>query len=356
MDAGEPLSYSHGEILSSLARSKHYNVEGVFFDGERMMSRSLLDVRISATSRRLTHGRCGFTLVELLVVIGIIALLISILLPALNKARESANRTACTAALKNWGQACHIFASERKGVFPTAHRHNLGTVFPSMLNFNDEHRTYPPGTNDANYWKRYGVNVEEFIRYGVHRGTLPPPPPTGGTETYAPSSIGSSSFVCPSSTSDIILTTPGDNLWGNALWGHYMYVGGISKEYFDAPPSSNRGAWDAQINWGSRAPAVRQNDRGLARRVLAADEVFRWTMNDPVRTNHRDPRDPNRPAWQSILFGDGHVEGVGREYFPEPLSTTNFSVGHYHPHYGYFYWGRSSRGAISGPVNENEEH
>ena len=60
----------------------------------------------------------AFTLIELLVVIAIIALLISILLPSLSRARELSKRTVCSANLRGIGQAMYIYAQDDPGVFP----------------------------------------------------------------------------------------------------------------------------------------------------------------------------------------------------------------------------------------------
>ena len=69
----------------------------------------------SADLKKARPRTYGFTLVELLVVIGIIALLIAILLPSLSKAREQAKRVACGSQVRQFCQALIMFANENKG-------------------------------------------------------------------------------------------------------------------------------------------------------------------------------------------------------------------------------------------------
>ena len=83
-------------------------------------------------------SRCrrAFTLVELLVVVGLITVLIAILLPVLGKAREAANRAKCAANLRSIGQALTMYTQQYR-YYPAAsdlvvHGH-MTALFPSRL-------------------------------------------------------------------------------------------------------------------------------------------------------------------------------------------------------------------------------
>src|SRR3954471_13701133 len=88
----------------------------------------------------------GFTLVELLVVIGIIALLISILMPALSRARQQANYVKCLSNLRQLGMASVSYQNEWKG----------------WVNYN----IYDPTFYNSHYWSP-GVRLEDTPWTGV---------------------------------------------------------------------------------------------------------------------------------------------------------------------------------------------
>jgi prepilin-type N-terminal cleavage/methylation domain-containing protein/prepilin-type processing-associated H-X9-DG protein len=122
------------------------------------------------------RNRNAFTLVELLVVIGIIALLISILLPALNRAREAANGVKCLSNLRTLAMAVNMYNGENKGHFPG----------PGIISGNipSPFTGTPPNPDEWIYW---GANV------------------TIGQSALAPylGSVGRAdpaSFRCPSDT------------------------------------------------------------------------------------------------------------------------------------------------------------
>ncbi len=78
----------------------------------------LIDFCRSRPGRRSSKCAAAFTLVELLVVIGIIAILIGVLLPVLARVREQSRRTACLANLRTLGQAMLMYANTNKDRLP----------------------------------------------------------------------------------------------------------------------------------------------------------------------------------------------------------------------------------------------
>jgi len=163
--------------------------------------------------RARTH-RSAFTLVELLVVIAIIAVLIGMLLPAVQQVREAANRTRCSNNLHQLGLAVHHYASTSDGRLPPANfvfpsTGAQGDLFYALLPYFEQDNLYNLYTqNGQGYTGAGAVPLSVFqcpsdptAPGGVVPGGAATPPGGQGTSDYS----FNTALFCPGQTG---------NLWG----------------------------------------------------------------------------------------------------------------------------------------------
>jgi prepilin-type N-terminal cleavage/methylation domain-containing protein/prepilin-type processing-associated H-X9-DG protein len=273
----------------------------------------------------------GFTLIELLVVIAIIALLLALLAPTLDQAKELARRAVCASNLHTYSLAALQFAGEHEHYFPGAY-HADGQWWVLLPAFRlGEHETlgqpdggYPisggsGGTGEFDPWAPYGTwaKVPKWRYFGT------------SLDTYKTYGLTGTNLDCPSGEKE-----PGFHVWGS--WGgfgnrvdiDYLFVGGCqgdSSYGYDGPGSIALSHDGYSWNYDDTVPraAVRFTDEGVSQRILGCDVIL--YQHGKLMSNHRGTR-PDYPGYQNVLWGDGHVAGQGEGHWTEPPDYLNFSI------------------------------
>ncbi len=281
-----------------------------------MASSDVICHRVSQSPRIRSLGcriRRRFTLVELLVTIGVIAILAALLLPVLGKSREGARRASCLSNVRQWGVVCHYFAGAHEGWLPVAARHRAtaGDTYGHPQHINTVSSDYE---NNSELWKDMGTPWRVFETHGATNG------------------IGE----CPSS--DKRLREKGDPDNPGSGWGaykvlRYQYVVNLQKHAARIGTTwKSAPGWDWQAET-ALTPACTTKDKDPSRRVVMSDLVVHtWPDGEPASTslriyeiNHPAEEDPRLPAWQNILYGDNHAKGENQSSCPEPPGETRKS-------------------------------
>jgi prepilin-type N-terminal cleavage/methylation domain-containing protein len=237
------------------------------------------------TRRASIRCRTGaFTLVELLVVIGIIAVLISILLPSLNKAREQARSIQCLSNLRQIGNGFNMYLNESKGWFPV--QSGWGNLM-GKKGATDAYEDAPgqwtgfvgePGVVRERVLNRYVAGPPEIYHCPSDIGdTLSPiNSPETCFENYG------TSYIVHWHTDAFLLGA----VTGPGTPGHMPLRVGFQKPEHAGTPF-----------------------RDLSRKIVAAD----WNLHSNrlktfERTMWHHKAKPNQPRRHNVLFGDFHAE------------------------------------------------
>ena len=234
----------------------------------------------------LTRSKRGFTLVELLVVIGIIALLVSILPPTLNKARRSAKTVQCLANLRQFGNAQQMYAAAWNG---------WGVPDQQDLAPNAEEWT-------TNNWFRRALGIHMYDK-------------TISDQTrHFPASL-----LCPEAYGRLTVTADATSKWGARVNFVYGYNTLKFTKYTDP------------VNF----LAIKLNKVRRSSDKLMWADAMDWQVNDSKSNRYMNPRYPDwtelrpnngsggqnnyiayrhSPRWDliNVVFWDGHGETRNR--------------------------------------------
>ncbi len=222
---------------------------------------------ISRPYRNNLSSRFGFTLVELLVVVSIIALLIAILLPSLKNAREQAKCVVCKSNLRGIGQAFVMYAESNLNFWP-----------PPVDHLNSQNRWPVP-------FHKAGIITAQFATFDSNDHQI----------TEGDSSI----FLCPSERAPRVI-----KLWDGGGRPHpvdRVELGGsyAMTEEVHRSPETNK------LQRGNVVEPPYMNKIDNCRR---AADVF------AVMDHHRPLKFPSTPGWR---FNRGAQPGSGGKYVPQ---------------------------------------
>jgi prepilin-type N-terminal cleavage/methylation domain-containing protein/prepilin-type processing-associated H-X9-DG protein len=241
----------------------------------------------------------GFTLVELLVVIAIIGVLVALLLPAVQQARESARRTQCLNHLKQMALAVQNY-NDTHTVLPPGH------IIPRDRKGADGHKTIAPWqVTILPYIEQKSLfDIYDFNVFSDEDGV------NGNNRTVRQTHVAI--YRCPTDLSKPELGNPGDGgrRYDGIIFARGSYVGVAGKSYGHPRDCPDRcGDWDFQ--WDETKPIFSTGWRGAItlvddllsgtqiRNSVRLSEVTDGTSNTAMLTEAHKPKDrPDRaPFW-----------------------------------------------------------
>jgi prepilin-type N-terminal cleavage/methylation domain-containing protein/prepilin-type processing-associated H-X9-DG protein len=249
-------------------------------------------------SRKLGSTQKGFTLVELLVVIGIIALLISILLPSLNRARETANKVKCSNNLKQIGLAIQLYTNDNHGSYPRTYSNTSATATAPV----------DPSSTGAS-WSDPFASTAPTPNWNVNGNTTYNNVPSSLFLLLRTEDLVPAVFNCPSSGA-----TPdaygGGNLTAANRCNFTSITQNLSYSYADPFPGIG-----ASANSGYKLTAT--SDPGFATAADInpgtassnnADNVLLVNSSSSAQQMKFGNSNNHNKDGQNVLYADGHVE------------------------------------------------